>query len=677
MARASTTAVLALAGLISACSGGAAAAGADTVKAGGGAGATSHIDRAYLFSDQGSMFDSNPEPTATQAVTVTLRARHGNISTANLKYYDSADGSFHRVPMRVTSTDSSGTFDYWQGTVPAGPSEKHYRFQVINGSETAWYNTQGVSASEPSSGDFLIVPGFKTPDWMKNGVLYQIFIDRFFDGDPANDITNGEYTYGGCATERHAWGASVYPNASGCRSEVFFGGDLTGIDRKLSYIKNTLGANILYLTPLFASPSNHKYDTADYYAVDPAFGTVGDLEKLIQDVHSSADGPRGYIILDGVFNHTGDTSCWFGRSTYGSFTCSVTGAYRSQSSPYYGWYTFQAWPNTYSSFFGYSGMPKLDYGARGSAVRQQIYGSAASVVQTYLRAPYDIDGWRLDSAQLIDAGGHGGSDATNHEIMRELRAAVKAVNPAAEILGEYWGDPSSWLDDGEEWDSAMNYNGFTKPLSEWICGCDQSGNKASLDETQLDDRLRGTRAELPVNVQEVMTNELGTHDTLRFATRCGGDLARTELALIFQFTYLGTPGIYYGDEYGMQGENDPDDRRTFDWSQASTANAAVALTQKLIAIRDRYAALRTGSFLTLIADDTHHVYAFGRMDADNRLAVVLNNDSAEHTVTVPVWQLSVPDHTSVTDLLTGSDYSVSRGQVTVSVPGHYGLILAQ
>ena len=676
-ARASTTAVFVVAAAISACGGGAAAGGADIANDGGSAGAPSHIDTAYLFSDQGSLFDSHPEPTAAQAVTLTLRARHGNISAANLKYYDSAGGSFHLVPMRVTSTDSSGTFDYWQGTVPASPSAKHYRFQVTNGSDTVWYNAEGASSSEPSSGDFLIVPGFKTPDWMKNGVLYQIFVDRFFDGNPGNDITNGAYTYGGCATEQHAWGASVYPNASGCRSEVFFGGDLAGIDRKLSYIKNTLGANILYLTPIFTSPSNHKYDTADYYAIDPAFGTAADLEKLIQDVHSGANGPRGYLILDGVFNHTGDTNCWFGRSTYGSFTCSVTGAYRSQSSPYYGWYTFQAWPNTYSSFFGYSGMPKLDYGASGSAVRQQIYGSAASVVQTYLRAPYDIDGWRLDSAQLIDAGGSGGSDATNHEIMRELRAAVKAVNPAAEILGEYWDDPSSWLDDGEEWDSAMNYNGFTKPLSEWICGYDQSGNSAALDETQLDDWLRGTRAELPVNVQEVMTNELGTHDTLRFASRCGGDLGRTELALIFQFTYVGTPGIYYGDEYGMQGENDPDDRRTFDWSEASTANAAVALTQKLIAIRNRYAALRTGSFLTLIADDTHHVYAFGRMDADNRVAVVLNNDGAEHTVTVPVWQLSIPDRTSVTDLLTGNAYTVSGGEVTVSVPGHYGVILAQ
>ena len=675
LARASTTAVAMLA-LLGACGGGDGVGGGNSGQTAVGAtGAV--IDTTSLFSDQGSMFDSAPEPTATQPVALTLRAEHGNLTSADIKYYDSADGSFHDLPMSVRSTDPSGRFDYWQAIIPASASEKYYRFEAIAGGETRWYNALGVSASEPSAGDFFIVPGFKTPDWMKNGVVYQIFVDRFFDGNPANDITNGEYSYGGCATEQHAWGTSVYANVGGCNSEVFFGGDLAGIDQKLSYIKDTLGANILYLTPIFESPSNHKYDTADYYSVDPAFGTAGDLEKLIEDVHSGANGPRGYILLDGVFNHTGDTNCWFGRSTYDGFTCSVTGAYQSQSSPYYGWYTFQSWPNAYSSFGGYSGMPKLDYGASGSAVRQQVYGGLGSIVRTYLEPPYGIDGWRLDSAQLLDAAGGGGSDATNHQIMRELRAAVLAVNPNAEILGEYWEDASSWLDDGTQWDGAMNYNGFTNPVSEWICGEDENGNSASINESALDSWLLKARADLPVNVQETMTNELGTHDTERFATRCGGDIGKTYLGLIFQFTYIGTPAIYYGDEYGMQGGADPDSRRTFDWSQATTTNAAVALTQKLIAIRNRYPELRTGSYETLLADTTSHIYAFGRWDAGHRIAVVLNDTSNTETVTLPVWQLGMIDGSWVTDLLTGDTYQVGNGNLTVGVEGHYGAILEQ
>jgi alpha-glucosidase len=298
-------------------------------------------------------------------------------------------------------------------------------------------------------------------------------------------------------------------------------------------------------------------------------------------------------------------------------------------------------------------------------------------MQTYLKSPYGIDGWRLDAAQYIDAGGSYGSDATNHQIMQEMRTAVKSVNPNAEILGEYWGDASPWLTDGTQWDSVMNYNGFTQPVSEWICGVDEGGNSATISTSTFDSWLHGTRADLPTNVQQVQTNFLGAHDSPRFATRCGGDIWKTYLALIFQMTYVGTPTIYYGDEYGMQGGADPDNRRTFDWSEATTTNAAVALTQKLIAIRNAYPALRTGSYMTLLADDDNHLYAYGRFDAANRIAVALNDDSATHTVTVPVWQLSMPEGSTVTDLLSGTQYTVTDGNVVVSVQGHYGAVLAQ
>ena len=630
-----------------------------------------------LFSDQGSLYDSNQEPTASESVTLTLRTFKSDITSAQIKYYDAADRSFHWVPMHWAATDPTRLFDYWEGTVPASAAEKHYRFQIQDGSATAWLNAAGISSSEPSAGDFVIIPGFKTPDWMKNGVMYQIFPDRFYDGDTSNDVTNGQYSYAGCATEQHAWGTSVFPRAKGCRSAVFFGGDLAGIDQKLSYIKQTLGADIIYLNPIFSSPTNHKYDTQNYYEVDPAFGTSATLQHLIADIHASTNGPPGYIILDGVFNHSGDSNCWFGRQTYDSISCSPPGAYRSQSSPYFGYYTFGSWPSTYSTFFDVSSMPKLDYGPSGSAVRKQIYGMASSVMQTYLSHPYDIDGWRLDVAQSLDADGNSGSDATNHQIMQEMRLAVLSVNPNAEILGEYWEDASPWLADGKEWDGAMNYNGFTRPVSEWICHEDENGKSASVNERALDRWLRASRADLPADVQETMTNELGTHDTVRFATRCRGDIRKSYLGLIFQFTYVGTPTIYYGDEYGMQGGPDPDDRRTFDWSQASTGNPAVALTHKLIAIRNSYPALRTGSYMTLLTDAARHVYAFGRFDAHHRIAIVLNNASYKQTVTLPAYQLSMTDGSRVTDLLTDGTYQVGSGSLTVSVAGHYGAILEQ
>ena len=661
--------VLALAG----CSVG--AGGAAPLPSAGGA---ALLKTADLFADQGPLYDSNLEPDATDAVTLTLRTAHDNVTSVNIEYYDTAGGAYHYVPMRVAAIDPTGRFDEWRGAVPAGAAEKRYRFEISNGTQTVWYNAAGVSATQPSSGDFFIVPGFRTPQWMKHGTMYEIFVDRFADGDPANDIASGAYTYAGCATERHAWGKSPYATVRGCNAEVFFGGDLAGIDQKLGYIKQTLGADIVYLTPIFAAPSNHKYDTADYYEVDPAFGTTADLQKLIRDVHRSANGPRGYLILDGVFNHTGDSDCWFGRETYGARSCRVTGAYRSRSSPYFSWYTFQRWPTHYSSFLDLvPTMPKLNYGAHGSPVREQIYAGPHSVVQTYLRAPYGIDGWRLDSAQLLDADGHGGSDATNHRIMRELRAAVLSVNPDAQILGEYWRDPAPWLDDGEQWDSAMNYHGFTDPVSEWLCGVTESGRTAALDVTQFDAWLRAARADIPTNALEAMTNELGSQDTPRFATRCGGSLAKTELAMVFQFTYIGTPTIYYGDEYGMQGGRDPDDRRTFDWAKATLADPPVAFAHELIGIRRAYTALQTGSFMTLVADDADDVYAYGRFDARHRIAVVLNAGSSAHSVTVPVGELSMIDGSAVRDLLSDATYLIADGDVTVSVPADSAVILAQ
>jgi alpha-glucosidase len=636
------------------------------------------IIKADLFSDQGTMYDSNQEPSATQPVTVMLRTGHDNVTRATIKYYDAGDEAFHDVRMTKRSTDPTGKFDYWRGTIPAGPSEKYYRFEVTNGAETVWYNAAGASATQPALGDFFIIPGFRTPNWMKNGVMYEIFVDSFYDGDPRIRVKSNQYTFLGCAAEHHAWGTTTRPWVRGCGQEVFFGGDLAGIEQKLGYIKHTLGANILYLTPIFEAPTNHKYDTTNYYRVDPSFGTARTLEKLIHAVHSARNGPKGYIILDGVFNHTGGSNCWFGRYTYEHISCHVVGAYKSRSSPYYSWYTFQHWPDDYSSFENVvPDMPKLNYGTTGSPVREQIYASRHSVVQTYLRRPFGIDGWRLDSAQMLDANGGPGGDATNHQIMRQLRAAVLSVNPHAEILGEYWGNPAPWLDQGNQWDGAMNYNGFTNPLSEWMCGVNESGKPASIGVRRFSAWLHRRRADLPVAAQETMTNELGTHDTPRFATRCGGVLARSELAMVFQFTYIGTPTIYYGDEYGMQSPPGFDNRRTFIWSKAARADPPIALAHKLIVIRRRYAALRTGSFITLLRDNRQDVYAFGRFDRRHRIAVVLNASDRTQTVAIPVWQLSDVNGSGVTDLLDGKTYRVNHGVVRIALPGYRGAILEQ
>ncbi|GLV60643.1 maltodextrin glucosidase [Dictyobacter sp. S3.2.2.5] len=627
-----------------------------------------------LFSDQGPLYDSALEPTCSTAITLSLRTFHYDATSANIKYYDTADSSFHWVAMSFSNTDATQRFDIWKGTIPASCSIKYYRFQINDGTATAWYNAAGPSSSEPSSSDFYVLPNFSTPQWAKNTVMYQIFPDRFYNGSTSNDVQTNQYSYLGYPTEHKAWGASPVADSGYSNSTVFFGGDLQGVDQKLSYIKKTLGANSIYLNPIFTSPSNHKYDTQDYNNVDPALGGNSAFSQLVSDIHSSSNGPAGHVVLDGVFNHTGTWDQWFNEyNTYPG----VTGAYQSQSSPYYHYYTFQQWPNQYSTFLGYTSLPKLDYGASGSAVRNAIYGSTSSIAQYWIRQ-YGVDGWRLDAAQYADAGGNNGSDSTNHQIWQEFRNGVKSANSNALIFGEYWGNANSWTNGSpSQWDSATNYDGFTQPVSEWITGKDYNGNAASIGVSQLDSWLHGTRANYPTPVQEVMPNFLSSHDITRFGQRAGGDIWKTYLAAFMQMTYVGLPTIYYGDEYGMQGGADPDDRRTFDWSQGSTSNSAVALFQKLISIRNSYSALRTGSFITLATDDTNKIYSFGRMDQNNRIAVVLNNDSTTHSETIPVYQLSVTDGSQLTDKVSGQVYTVQNGQVTVSVQGHYGAILVQ
>ncbi len=627
-----------------------------------------------LFHDQGPLYDSALEPTCSTPVTLRFRAFHNDITSANIKYYDTADSSFHWVPLAFYRQDATGSFDIWQGTIPASCSIKYYRFQVNDGTATAWYNAGGPSATEPGADDFYILPNFTTPSWARTGVMYQIFPDRFYNGDTGNDIHTGQYTYLGSPTEAKPWGASPYGDAGYSNATVFFGGDLEGVDQKLDYIKNTLGATIIYLNPIFTAPSNHKYDTQDYYNVDPSLGGNAAFRQLVNDIHSNTNGPWDYVVLDGVFNHTGTWDAWFNEyNTYPN----IVGAYQSQSSPYYHYYTFQQWPDQYASFLGLSSLPKLDYGSSGSAVRQAIYASPNSVAQYWLRN-YSIDGWRLDAPQYADAGGNGGSDPANHQIWQEFRQAVKGVDPNALIFGEYWGNANPWTNGAPgQWDGATNFDGFTQPVSEWITGENYSGSTASISTSQFDGWLRGTRANYPTDVQQAMVNFLSNHDITRFGERAAGDIRKTELAAIFQMTYVGLPSIYYGDEYGMMGGADPDNRRTFDWSQGNADNGAVALFHQLISLRKTCPALSTGSFITLLTDDADSVYSYGRMDANNRVAVILNNSSSSRTITIPAYQLSMTDGSVVTDKLTGNVYQVQNGQVTVNVPPYYGTVLVQ
>jgi alpha-glucosidase len=645
-----------------------------------------------LFSDQGPLYMSPTEPTSSSPVVLRLRVFRDDITSANVKYWDTADNTFHWVPLAWQMTDPTGVFDIWRGAVPASSSTKYYRFQVNDGTATSWLNAGGISASEPQSGDFWIVPGFRTPDWAKKAIYYQIFPDRFNNGDPTNDLAfkssapvspdasgncpTGSYLYFTHCAYQHAHWADGPENAG--FGEDFFGGDLAGIITKIDpYLKTTLGVTALYLNPIFQSPSNHKYDTQDYTKVDPHFGTNGDLQTLIRTAHNGSN-QRISVLLDGVFNHTSTFHQWFDQQHF----YPTDGAAESRSSIWADRYIFLTWPGTYCDWSGYNSLPKLTYSS--ASLRDDIYRRNNSVMQTYLSRPYSADGWRYDVADNLvsitnspSAGSCGGTD--DHALWQEIRPYVKGVNAEALMLGEQWGNANAWTN-GKEWDAVMNYNGFNIPISKWINCQNVHGEEAGqcLSVTAFDQWLRGTLADYPRPTQLTQMNSLSTHDTARFLWRAGGDEWKMKLAIIVQMTYVGAPAIYYGDEIGMTGNNDPDNRRTFSWDTSTWNTTILKLYQTLIGVRKQVSAFTDGSFKTLLVDDANKLYSYGRWDATSWAVVVVNNDSIGHPATVSTSQLSIPDGTVLTDQLSGNTYRPSGGVVNVpssALLGHYGVVL--
>ncbi len=676
--------------------------------------ATSTVQWDGLFADQGPQYFHPQEPSTVDPVTLTLRATNKNLTSAEVIDYNTVTQTTSAYAMTDAGADVNGRYAFWRATLPASPDPQFYYFQANDGSSTAYYNGFGPSSTPPSinttnptGGDFWIAPAFTTPSWAQGSVQYQIFVDRFYNGNTENDVTNGEYSWYGHPTVQLAWGQDPeLGDPSGSDEVAFAGGDLEGIDQKLPYIMKTLGANIVYLTPIFTSNTNHKYDTQNYLAVDPHFGGNTALKQLIADLHASTDtaGQKGRIVLDGPFTFTGASNPWF------------QSAQASQSSQYYPWYTFTNWPTQYATFYGTANLPKLNYGSM--SLRAEMYGTSTSVAQHYLSPPYGIDGWRLDDPGDVGKNGYAPQangnyqDPTNHSVWREFRRSVKAVNPNAYVFGEFFNNSQAWeWLGGHQWDGQVNYNGFLNPASEWVTGYGEGFNAASIDPTQLNQWLHNTLIQAPRAAQLTQVNQLSTQDTPRFGERAaeaiqyktytepngstfiepyGGtpNYWKDYLGAFLEFTYPGLPTIYYGDEYGMLGggTNDPGKRWTFDWSQvANGGNSVFQLYHDLIALRHQYSALRDGSFLTLAADNSTNVYAYARFDANYRMIVVLNNSNTAQTETISAADAGCPigsTLTNVTPLVAGvtepSHYTVdAQGNLSMTLDGHYATILEQ
>ncbi|MGE5675034.1 MAG: alpha amylase N-terminal ig-like domain-containing protein, partial [Mycobacterium leprae] len=520
-----------------------------------------------------------------------------------------------------------GVHEYWGVTLPAASRRIRYLFYVEGqDGERAWLGENGPARTRPASGAFQYAyihrsDRFRQPDWLKKAVFYQIFPDRFANGDPKHD-----------PRPKLKWGDKPTPHAMA-------GGDLAGIRQKMDYLAD-LGVGCIYTTPIFKSPSNHKYNTTDYFKVDPAFGNNEDFKALVAAAH--ARGLR--FLLDAVFNHSGDK--WF------AFRDVLK---KGAASRYADWfYDLHAFPvstadgGNYETFANnVTSMPKLNTG------NPELANYLLKVAQYWIEEA-GIDGWRLDVANEVD-----------HRFWRAFRDRVKATKADAFILGEIWHDATDWLQ-GDQFDSVMNYPWRDATLA-FLSG--------AMDAVEYDRVLTRLRFSHPLEVNRGMVNLLGSHDTPRVATLLGNEKAAQAALLLL--TAEGVPMVYYGDEVGLEGGGDPDCRRCFPWDDSPRGDGSkrdetmFSLYRRLIAIRNAFPWLNDGAWERVAADPVTGLYAFRRLSTPST-AMAPAADEASLTVVLntgfrPV-AFAIPAGTGQVDLLAGERQTGTIAAGSLNLP---------
>ncbi len=632
------------------------------------------INRKAIFSDSTETFLSPTQPKAFQSVRVRCRVAGDNVDSVTLV-------SGERRKTMWKSISKAG-FDYYETILNVKENPITYHYEITKGEETVLYNRQGVVESHNTYFDFCIIPGFSTPDWAKGAVMYQIFVDRFYNGDKSNDVVDDEYCYiGEHVNQVKDWNKK--PAAMGVRE--FYGGDLEGILKKLDYLQD-LGVEVLYLNPIFVSPSNHKYDAQDYDYIDPHYTVIkkdggevlasSDMDnshasryiqrvvnkenleasneyfaRFVEEIHK-----RGMkIILDGVFNHCGSFNKWLDREKiYDRDSTYEKGAFVAEDSPYHDFFHFYPdgeWPDNthYDGWWGHDTLPKLNY-----EESEELFNYVMNVARKWVSPPYNVDGWRLDVAADL---GH--SAEFNHMFWRAFRQTVKQANPEAIILAEHYGDPSAWLD-GKQWDTVMNYDAFMEPIGWFLTGMEKHSDVYKQDMIGNSDAffqaMTDYRARFVMQTDQVAMNELSNHDHSRFLTRTNHIVGRTALsgpdvagfgvnhavmrmAVVMQMTWVGAPTVYYGDEAGVVGWTDPDSRRTYPWGWEN--QEMIVFHKEIIRIHKDYPALRTGSLIYLNGE--FGLVGYGRFDDRDQFAVLVQIGGQERDVEVEVWRLGVEE----------------------------------
>lgn len=658
-----------------------------------------------IFSDETENYRYPIEPMTEDEVQVFLQTAHANVDMVWV-VYDSI-----KRPMTFIKTE--GVFDYYSYSFSPTSETKYYYYEIEKNGRSYFYTKEGFSFQLKNNGWFQIIRNFKTPDWAKGAVMYQIYVDRFYNGDTSNDVVSNEYDYLGKPV-KHIEDWNELPTDEDIRN--FYGGDLQGVIDKLDYLHD-LGIEAIYFNPIFVSPSNHKYDIQDYDYVDPHIGVIVEDENIIENsgfptkyakrttskanleasnrllckLVEEAHKRKIRVILDGVFNHCGAFHSWMdSEKIYGGHD-EFIGALGNVHSKYRDYFKWNE-DGSYECWWGFFNHPKLNY-----ENSQELFDYIMNVGRKWVTQPFNVDGWRLDVAADV---GH--SPEFNHLFWKKFREAVKSANNNAIILAEHYGDASSWLQ-GDEWDSIMNYDAFMEPISWFLTGMEKHSdyfrkdlsNNGSFFKIMMQQQM----AKLSIQSIQTSMNQLSNHDHSRFLTRTnkiagrlhtkGAKAAEENInkgimkeAVLMQMTWPGAPTVYYGDEAGLVGWTDPDNRRSYPWGRENTD--LLDFHKKMITLRKKYSALKTGSLLFLYAD--HGILSYARFDNKNKLIILINNTDYEKTCIVPVWKAKIPLDGCLKTLLVSSKdgfstetmmYQIKDGMLSISLEPYSGVLLKE
>ncbi len=650
-----------------------------------------------LFSDQTEMFFYPVQPKNYDTVTILFRTGRYQAEKVLL----CVDGIKEEMQWAYDAND----FDYYSVNVGLETRKVRYYFEIITKDERCWYGKKGVVFDEGYVTRFDIIPGFEVPEWLQGAVMYHIFVDRFANGNKSNDIANFEYRYLGRVSK---WVKNWEEQPELFDVCNFHGGDLKGIIDKLDYLKD-LGVEVIYLNPIFVSPTNHKYDTMDYHHIDPQIGRIVDKKngvlsetnleasdkvfiRLVREAHKR----KMRVIIDGVFNHCSHMGRWMDYAGLYKRSSPVrSGAFGNPRSRYRNYFRFYDKEHlNFECWWNNQNLPKLNY-----EESKQLYDEIMRVGEKWVSEPFNADGWRLDVAADL---GH--SREFNHKFWRDFRYHVKKANPEAVIIAEHYDNAYPWLQ-GDQWDTVMNYTAFMEPVTWFLTGMEKHsdcfrpdllGNPWSFEEA-----MREHCAEFMQTSLFAAMNQLDNHDHSRFLTRTNHYVGRLtqdnakmaefnvdkgvlRQAVVMQMTWPGAPTLYYGDEAGMCGFTDPDNRRAFPWG-----NIDVRLHRfykKTIALRKTYPMLRTASCRIVYCD--HGLLGYVRFTEKQQIYVMISTRDTEAKVEIPAWMAGRAGYLE-TDTLTrvlftaGAEvryepktFRLHYGILTLTVPPHSASVFA-